>query len=251
MKLFTLMAATLALIWCMPATAADTVYVIDKLLVGVHQDRDLNSAIIKVLPTGTKLEVVERDGELALIKDRDGISGWVDVAYLMKEAPAQLKVKTLSEENAALTAKLAAASSVDSKTDADTAKARDELTKENTELKRKLAGEKLKIGELQTKVGTLESKVANRPVTPADTIIAELEGANEKLTRDLEAAVQSNSALKSELDRRHGSASSPVEVKSFSLPVFAVFGVGLLLAFGGGLYFMDYLGRRRHGGFRV
>ena len=31
-------------------TGAESMYVIDKLLVGVHRDRDLNSAIIKVLP---------------------------------------------------------------------------------------------------------------------------------------------------------------------------------------------------------
>ena len=75
----------------------------------VHQDQDLNSAIIKVLPTGTKLEVVRREGELALIKDPGGTSGWVDAAYLMEEVPAALKLKQLVDENAALTAKLKAA----------------------------------------------------------------------------------------------------------------------------------------------
>ncbi|MDP6182287.1 MAG: TIGR04211 family SH3 domain-containing protein, partial [Gammaproteobacteria bacterium] len=228
------------------------VYVIDKLLVGVHQDRDLNSAIIKVLPTGTKLEVVKRDGELALIKDPDGTSGWVDAAYLMKEAPAQVKVKTLSEENAALAAKLAAAGKPgDSNEDTDAAETRDKLTKENTELKRKLSAEKLKTGELQTKIGALESEVGNRPVTPADTVIADLESANAVLTRKLETAAQRSKQLELELDEQQGSPLPPVVVESFSTPVFAAFGIGLLLAFGGGLYFMDYLNRRRHGGFRV
>ena len=35
--------------WSVLATAAETAYVIDKLLVGVHRERDLNSSIIKVL----------------------------------------------------------------------------------------------------------------------------------------------------------------------------------------------------------
>jgi len=80
----------LALIGTFPAAvnAAENAYVIDKLLVGVHQDQNLTSAIIKVLPTGTKLEVLKREGELALVKDAQGASGWVDSAYLMEAAPA-------------------------------------------------------------------------------------------------------------------------------------------------------------------
>jgi SH3 domain protein len=103
-----LITAVLALVWCAAVSAAETAYVIDKLLVGVHEDRDLNSAIVKVLPTGTKLEVMQRDGELAQVRDSDGTSGWVDGAYLMKEAPAQLQVQTLSEEVAELKRRLAA-----------------------------------------------------------------------------------------------------------------------------------------------
>ena len=120
----------LALISSHPVAAVDNAYGIDKLLVGVHQDQDLNSAIIKVLPTGTKLEVVKRDGELALIKDPEGTSGWVDAAYLMEEVPASVRVKALTDENAALTAKLNAPASSTDGTNAPTSAERDKLTKE-------------------------------------------------------------------------------------------------------------------------
>lgn len=252
MKLRNLILIALALIWGIPAPAADTAYVIDKLLVGVHQHQDLNSAIIKVLPTGTKLDVLRRDGELALIKDPDGANGWVDAAYLMEEPPARLKVKILTDENAALTAKLASGGhSTAADADAVLSKERDKLTKENTDLKRKLSAEKIKIGAMQVKVSKLESKVADQPLTPADTVIAELESANLALSRELEAAVQGNKELGSKLDQSRGLPIGPVVVEWFSTPVLGGLAVTLLLAFGGGVYFMDYLNRRRHGGFRV
>lgn len=238
-----------AIITCATASAAETAYVIDKLLVGVHQDQDLNSAIVKVLPTGTKLEVVKREGELALVRDADGMNGWVDAAYLMEEAPAALRAKQLAEENAALVEKLAAATTA---TAAEpSGEVRDGLAKENTDLKRKLSAEKLKASELQSKIGELETKLAKRPTTPTDALLGELEQDNQRLTRELERTVQENSKLKSEIDD-HDGPSMPVAVAN-SLSATAVLSLLLLivLAFGAGIYVMDYLNRRRHGGFRI
>ena len=224
------------------ANAAETAYVVDKLLVGVHQEKDLNSAIIKVLPTGTKLSVTQRDGELAEISDADGTSGWVDAAYLMAEIPAQLRVTELEKEIAALKSR----PSGDGEPDGD----REQLMKENTELKGKLSAEKLKVGELQAEVGTLQTKVAARPTTPADTVIEALETEKQSLVRELESALQSSKQLESQLKAQTPSR-LPVAVDSFSAPVLGTFVFLLLVAFGGGIYFMDYLNRRRHGGFRV
>ncbi len=244
MKLRPLLPAALLVFLSLPAFCAETAYVIDKLLVGVHQDKDLNSAIVKVLPTGTKLEVLQRDGELAEVRDEDGTSGWVDAAYLMEQAPAEIRVQTLMTENEDLRKKLAAGGS-----ETPAAGDRDELAKENTDLKGKLSAAKLKVGELQATVGALEAKAAARPTTPADTVIAELEKENRKLARELEAAVQKNGRLESELDDRDPVI--PVAINGFSTPVVVGLGVAFLLAFGGGVYFMDYLNRRRHGGFRI
>lgn len=251
MKSNTPILAMLALSLSLPIAAAESAYVIDKLLVGVHQDQDLNSAIIKVLPTGTKLEVVKRDGELALIKDPEGTSGWVDAAYLMEEVPATLRVKTLTDENAALNAKLTAAASSTDDANAPTSAERDKLTSENTELKRKLSAEILKSGQLQATMSKLEAQIAARDTTPADTIIADLQAANQTLTRDLEGAIQNNQKLESRLDQQSIMPNPAVIIESFSLPVLVSFGIALLLAFGAGAYLIDYLGRRRHGGFRV
>jgi SH3 domain protein len=241
----------LALIGTFPAAvnAAENAYVIDKLLVGVHQDQNLTSAIIKVLPTGTKLEVLKREGELALVKDAQGASGWVDSAYLMEAAPASVKVGQLRKQIEDLKSKLAASSTAG--TAPISSEERDKLAKENTELKRKLSGEKLKVAEMQTKQIALEAKIAARSTTPADTIISELEKTNLALTKNLEGAVQENLQITKKLDKRSNNPRPAIVVEAFSLPVLGGFAFGLMIAFGGGVYLMDYLNRRRHGGFRV
>ncbi len=251
MKVISLILAVLAVISAPPVAAAGDAYVIDKLLVGVHQDQDLNSAIIKVLPTGTKLEIVRREGELALVKDPEGTSGWVDAAYLMEEVPASVRVKALLDENATLTAKLNAPASSTDGEDASTSAERDKLTKENTELKRKLSAEILKSGQLQTKIGKLEADVAERASTPADTRIADLAAANKALTRDLESAIQTHQKLESRLQEQPTLPDPKAVIDSYSTPVLVIFGIALLLSFGAGAYLIDYLSRRRHGGFRV
>lgn len=242
-----LIAAMLALAWCATVSAAETAYVIDKLLVGVHEDRDLNSAIVKVLPTGTKLDVMQREGELAQVRDSDGTTGWVDGAYLMEEAPAELQVQTLSEEVAELKRRLAATPTSDVTT-ADTG--RDKVTQENTELKGKLSAAKLKVGKLETQVSALEAKIAERPLTPADTVIADLEQKNQVLGRELEAAMQAAKRLESQLEDSAAPA-IPLAVGPVSRSLWLTALVAVLLAFGAGVYTMDYLNRRRHGGFRI
>ena len=222
---------------------------IDKLLVGVHQDKNLDSAIIKVLPTGTKLEVKKREGELALIKDPSGVEGWIDSAYLMEEIPASIAVTQLQAEVATLTSKLKEGSGAPNGKPVPSDE-RDQLLKENTELKRDLSASKLKIAEFQTKIGALESK-ASRATTPADTVIEELEAANLELAKKLEGSVQANRRLESELEERDDQPGQTIHADSLSAPIMAGFGIAVLLAFGVGIYLMDYLNRRRHGGFRV
>jgi len=104
---------------------------------------------------------------------------------------------------------------------------------------------------MQTKQIALEAKIAARSTTPADTIISELEKTNLALTKNLEGAVQENLQITKKLDKRSNNPRPAIVVEAFSLPVLGGFAFGLMIAFGGGVYLMDYLNRRRHGGFRV
>lgn len=229
------------------AVGAESVFVIDKLLVGIHKESDLNSAIIKVLPTGSQLQVLERKAQTARIRDAEGTEGWVDAAYLMKDVPAAFQVSELRQERMMLLervkqmeAKLAAGEGANGQDDAVRV---DKLTNENTELKSQLSSLKLKGSEL-------EQQAKSRPEGASDgTVAGELRKANREFTKTVEQLRQRNAELES---RGPG---IPGENGGFArhVSVWSVLG-GLLLAglcFGGGLYFADYQGRRRHGGFRI
>ena len=237
---------------------SETVYVIDQLLVGVHAEKNLDSAITKVLPTGTMLEVIERDGELARVKDQQGNEGWIDAAYLMQNPPARQMVERLERANSELQAQLSEAKSAGSSNDGTTSTSDaqraaevDQLTKENTELKRKLSTEMVNNTKLTDKLNNAEARLADRPLSAAETQVTELEKSVNDLKRDLEKSLQANKALKAENKRSIGEALPTVNLQSFSWPVMVACIVVVLLAYGGGLYTMDYLNRRRHGGFRV
>nr|VFK66091.1 MAG: SH3 domain protein [Candidatus Kentron sp. UNK]VFK70270.1 MAG: SH3 domain protein [Candidatus Kentron sp. UNK] len=85
------------LLACLPwlAMGAETFYVTDRLLIGVHEDREQDSAPLEILPTGAALEVISRDKEFAKVRTASGVVGWIDSNYLMMERPAQLLLMEL------------------------------------------------------------------------------------------------------------------------------------------------------------
>ncbi len=236
----------------------ETVYVIDQLLVGVHAEKNLDSAITKVLPTGTMLEVIERDGELARVKDQQGNEGWIDSAYLMQNPPARQMVERLERANNELQAQLSAAKTSGAAGEQPSVAGEstraaeiDQLTKENTELKRKLSTEMVNNTKLTDKLNSAEARLSGRPLSAAETQVTELEKSVNDLKRELENSLQTNKALKAENKRSLGESLPTVNLEGFSWPLVIGGLIIVLLAYGGGVYTMDYLNRRRHGGFRV
>lgn len=228
--------------------AAETAFVIDKLLVGVHQEEDLNSAIVKVLPTGSKLEVLARKGEIARVKDSVGVIGWVDSAYLMAAPPAAAQLAQLKQDKQALADRLKSLENANGKPNQPSSKV-DTLTNENTELKSQHSAQKLKNGELETELIALRKNAA--AAAPGEGLVAsELQTANLELADELAQTQQTVVDLRARVV-----APGPldeVRAAGFTSPVLLT-GLGLLVAasFGVGVYLMDHLNRRRHGGFRV
>lgn len=234
---------------------AESVFVIDKLLVGVHEEKDLDSAIIKVLPTGTQLEVLKREGELAYVVDPEQVKGWVDAAYLTEERPAAARVHELETEKAALEQRVkqleaqpATAPSPAGGTDGNAPV--DVLTRENTELKGKLSDERLRSGKLQTEVATLRATVKNSSAPP-DARVLELEHARDDLQAALSAAEDRVAEFEARESLNDTAALVPLVAREYSVWIL----LGLLLvaggAFAGGAYTVDFMARRRHGGFRI
>ncbi len=232
---------------------AETSYVIDKLLVGVHADKNLDSAIIKVLPTGTRLEVIERDGELALIEDPEQVRGWVDSAYLTVEVPAALRLAELQRDKDKLEKQLAeAASATPATADAGGAGSAEieALTKENTELKGKLSEQRLRAGKLQTEIAAVRAEMQNN-AAPPDARIVELERDRDALNGKLEDAEDQIAELSARASLKATSDLVPLVLKEYASAIAIIVLVIMVFAFGAGIYVVDLLNRRRHGGFRV
>jgi hypothetical protein len=249
--------AALLCVWSAHA-AAEPAYVIDKLLVGIHETKDASSAIVKVVPTGTQLEVIKREGDAANVRESGGASGWVDAAYLSSELPARQRVTELEKSKLALEDKLKQLESaarggavVAPGAAAGLANAEiDTLTKENTELKGKLSDEKLRAETLQTEASSLRAQVKSTAVPP-DARLVELERSRDELEQDLEDAQQKLGEYAARTSLDDTTALVPVVVREYAISIVLVALVLAALAFGGGMYVADLLNRRRHGGFRL
>ena len=215
-----------------PHLIAEQAYVIDRLLIGIHKDKDLESEIIKVLPTGTSVEVLKREVGLALIKGPEGITGWVDAVYLMPERPARVVADALDKQNKLLEAEVkklkerlkrlrnASAGPGPAAPNASRAEEPDpqaseieKLREQNAALTRSLEEQRLRAEELQTRLAALPAP--SNGATPPSTVPA-------------------NEAC----------------IANFKLHlVFAA--LAFALGAGWGFYLADYLQRRRHGGFRI
>lgn len=85
-------------LWLMAplAAAAETLYVIDRLQVGLRAERDGN--VVKSLETGAMLEVLERNERFARVRDKQGAEGWLELRYLGAEPPARLQLVKLQDD---------------------------------------------------------------------------------------------------------------------------------------------------------
>ena len=243
---------------CGAASAAESAYVIDKLLVGIHESKDTDSAILKVVPTGTKLDVIKREGDVANVSEPGGASGWVDAAYLSKDPPAQLRVVELEKAKAALEEQLKhieqasrggppmAGAPVVEGAVAEI----DGLTKENTDLKGKLSDEKLRAETLQTEVSALRAQVKSTS-EPPDARVVELERSRDELEQDLEDAQHKLTEYAARASLDDTAALVPVVLREYAKSVVLLLLVLVAVGFGVGVYVFDLINRRRHGGFRI
>lgn len=233
--------------------AAEPMYVIDKLLVGIHESKAQDSAILKVVPTGTALEVLKREGDFAYVSEAGGVKGWVDGGYLVATAPAQTRVEALEKDKAGLEARI--------KQLEETAKGKgqavpvdnaqlDALLKENTDLKGKLSDEKLRAGTLQTEVATLRTQVKSSAV-PQDTRLVELERSRDSVEQELDEARKKLAEFEARESQDDVAALVPVVLREYKASVAIAVLLLIALAFGAGVWTFDMLNRRRHGGFRV
>lgn len=121
---------------------ADTRYVGDQLIVTLRSDSGDNYQVLRSLPSGTKLDLLETDGKYAKVRTQDGVEGWISSQYLTDQpiardqlAATEQKLATLDSENQKLKQQLTALKS----DNASTSAAQQKLSSENDKLQKELA----------------------------------------------------------------------------------------------------------------
>lgn len=178
---------------------AETVFVIDQVEAGLYQDKTADSPILKLLPTGTALDVLQRDGERVQVRDPEGARGWIDNRYLMPTKPTR---QLLNESEAA----------------------RLELQRELEQLQASSNG--ANTVRLKDEVAALKQALAS---------------ARDQATAGPATKTAATGALPATM------AGVFLQKRTLWLMLASL----LLLGIGIGAWCMDYLNRRRHGGFRV
>ena len=218
------------LFWLTPIKInAEVTYVTDEVKIGLHKEPSNESPIIKLVPSGTKLNVIERENDLIHVEEPEGVRGWVNSQNVLNNKPGKTKVIELETINQELEKKIGT----------KTKESKKSISQE--ELEKKLNSERLKVGELQVELTNIKSKAGNIESNKkllAD--IQQLKNANKQLIGQLESSGISNKV---------GENNAPHEnhISSSTLSLIIIFVIGII----GGILILDYINRRRHGGFRV
>lgn len=90
--------SAVALLCAAPAATAETVYVIEQLIVSVYAQPDASGERIGQIRSGDRVELLERQDEQAKVRLASGEEGWVKASYLSPALPLQQQLAARNEE---------------------------------------------------------------------------------------------------------------------------------------------------------
>ena len=171
------------------AAAADIRYVSDQLIITLRSGQGAQYQIIKPLPSGTRLEVLEMtDTGYARVETPDGLEGWVRSQYLVKEPIAKAKLEVAEK-------KLARLKEQNNKLRSELARVKKRASELEAERKDLLAKYNANSAELKRL-----TQVAAKPIL-LDKQNRELKQENISLEKDLQLLQQENQVLKDRSQR--------------------------------------------------
>jgi DNA-binding transcriptional MerR regulator len=132
--------AMLLMLGMFSVAQAETVYVAERIRIGLRAEVVETSAVVKTVETGMPLEVIERFDKLARVRDSQGTEGWIEARYLSPEPPARLQLTRLQE---------------------DLAKSRTQAAEAQAQLKKS----QLALTEQAEKIKELEKNASDRPAS--------------------------------------------------------------------------------------
>lgn len=229
--------------------SADRAYVIDKLLVGIYETEDLNSTIVKIISTGTELEVIQKTDQLALVIDPTGAKGWIDKSYLMAEPTSEIILNKLIKENTKnVTSNPKTVGSGETLAT---------LKKSNTQLKAKLAGVLPEAKKCESKLSILEKEsiqIRQELSTECSSIDSYATWTKNDYMAIESALEKANLRIKEQDLIKNAKINLEVVlvvIQHYWIPLMILVMLIAGAAFGAGVYLLDVMSRKRHGGYRL
>lgn len=232
-----------------PAMYGETTYVTDKLKVGLHEEKTLASPIIKVVSSGTTLEVIKREENLTFVREPQGATGWVDNSYLQNEAPADQQSNILKTRNTRLEKQIEELQKrISALNDKKVPNTLSELKQQYSTLQQDYKSERLRVGELQVQLAELRKRIGQD--NDNESLYAEIKELEEE-KKNLEVLLANALDTDAGIQSIASNVPENKRIKSNWKNLIGYLSVALLIGLIAGVYLMDYLNRRRHGGFRV
>lgn len=259
------------------ASHAETLYVTDRILLGIHTEASEDSPLLDSVPSGTAVQVLETAEAFKKVRLPNGKIGWVSSGYLVNAKPATAQVDEIVAREQKLQAELKTMTEELDKKNRELQVRRDELSNARTtiqELKKKeanavpaidtkmaeeLAAANEELEKLKDKLAKLETnppaelpiEQSAQPESQSETSdlserLAQLEADNAALRGRIEMAL-------AHLNGEEIPSAEELALLKPRLPNW-LWGVMVLMIIIGvvvGVSWMDYRHRRRHGGFRV
>lgn len=248
----------------LPMLPLSAAHITDKLLAGLYPSPSTEGQPLRVLPSGTPLDVIEKSEIFTKVRLGDNSEGWIENQFITDEKPARVMLLELQVKNNQLQQQVRKLEKQSATQGSGTDSSKDHTDAEIEELKLQLADAR---GEL----AALKSAPKNSPSLESgleanQLEIAKLKDALNKAEQQLKSP--ENSALEienSELKKRISVAAAALGInpKGSPPPVesiitegykpwhFALAAFALLISFAGGVAYKNHRLAQRYGGFRV
>jgi SH3 domain protein len=245
---------------------AEKRYVTDQILLGIHVGADEKTSVIKSIPSGTELEVLDTVEGFIEIRLEDGTEGWVSSGFVMKETPAIKKYDVLADQYEQITQELDKLKIDYAKKHRELQVRRDQVSNATTtirELKKRKKGEVIVDPEMEKKLiaageklEELKLKIAELEAKPQPAIDID----QKQIFNELKDVKVQNDVMQKRIDvalaHLNGERIPTTEELASIRPKFpmwywSLLAVILLMGIVAGYFIMDYRYRSRHGGFRI
>lgn len=228
--------------------AGNAAHITDKLVVGLYADKKLEGEPLKLLTSGTPVEVLTRGKGTVQIRMADDTRGWLEARYISEEKPAAMKLLEVQTELRRLKAQL-----------------KDQGAKDQDKKDQGGNDGDPAEGEPSGPSGapaSADQAGTQQELERANARIAELEAQVADLPRLQKAALQRNvlQARLNNIRKLLGVETRPAAGEGDGEPApsswdgytpWVAAAAMALLGFVAGVAFVDYRFRRRHGGFRL